>query len=112
MENIQRKIHALDISPLAKKVYLLVSSIPKGKVTTYKAIGDALGTKAYRAIGNILGKNPYIPAIPCHRVVASDGRLNGYAHGVKKKRKLLEAEGVVIEGETVPKTYIIESIIY
>jgi len=48
-------------------------------------------------------QNPDIPAVPCHRVIASDGKLTGYSagEGVGTKRKILEAEGVVFVGNKV-----------
>ncbi|MDP3640290.1 MAG: MGMT family protein [Nanoarchaeota archaeon] len=61
-----------------RKVYALCRKIPEGKVTTYKSIAEALGTKAYRAVGQALKKNPYAPQVPCHRVIATDGSLGGY----------------------------------
>ncbi len=78
------------------QVYTLCRTIPKGKVTTYKRIAEALGSKAYRAVGNALNKNPYAPEVPCHRVVASTGHLHGFAHGLDAKQRLLEQEGIVI----------------
>lgn len=75
----------------------LVDSIPKGRVTTYKLLAQALDTKAYRAIGNALNKNQNLILTPCHRVVKSDGSLGGYALGSAKKRALLNSEGVSID---------------
>ncbi len=63
------------------KLYELLKQIPKGKVTTYKALADKLRTKGYRAVGQIVGKNPNAPKVPCHRVVRSDGGLAGPARG-------------------------------
>jgi methylated-DNA-[protein]-cysteine S-methyltransferase len=84
----------------AQKIYDLLSEIPKGKVTTYKALAKQVKTKGYRAIGQIVGANPNAPKVPCHRVVRSDGGLGGYAFGLKKKIELLAAEGVkVSDGE-------------
>ena len=82
-----------------EKVYVLCKSVPKGKVTTYKAIGKALKGKGmiYRAVGAALNRNPHAPVVPCHRVVNADGRVGGFAHGTKKKIKLLEKEGIKIE---------------
>jgi methylated-DNA-[protein]-cysteine S-methyltransferase len=77
-----------------QKVWAVCARVPKGKVTTYAAIAKKLGTQAYRAVGNALNKNPYAPKIPCHRVVGSDGALTGFAGGVDKKKRLLQAEGV------------------
>lgn len=70
--------------------------VPKGKVTTYKALAHALNTQAYRAVGNAMNKNPYAPEVPCHRVVGSDGSLVGFASGLGKKKKMLESEGIII----------------
>jgi methylated-DNA-[protein]-cysteine S-methyltransferase len=77
-----------------QKVWAITARIPKGKVVTYGDIARALGTKAYRAVGNALNRNPYAPAVPCHRVVGSDGSLTGFAAGVEMKKRLLSEEGV------------------
>ena len=77
-----------------EKIYELLKKIPKGRITTYKAIADKLGTSAYRAVGQIVGANPNAPKVPCHRVVKADGSISGYAFGVSKKIALLQAEGV------------------
>ncbi len=79
-----------------ERCYALLRSVPKGKVTTYKKIADALGCKAYRAVGQAMKKNPYAPHVPCHRVISADGHIGGFAHGQKKKIALLKREGVVI----------------
>ena len=79
-----------------KKVYDVVSKIPKGKVLSYKEVASLAGRpKAYRAVGNILNKN-YDPAIPCHRVVRNDGKIGGYNRGIAKKKEVLAQEGLVI----------------
>lgn len=87
-----------------ERIYDLLRKVPKGKVTTYKALAEAAGTKAYRAVGNVMNKNPYgilnctgKDMVPCHRVVDSKGHLHGFAHGLKKKRVLLEKEGIRIK---------------
>jgi len=82
--------------PFSENCYALLRRVPKGKVTTYKALAEALGTKSYRAVGNAMNKNPYAPKVPCHRVVCSDGRIGGFAHGAKKKINLLKKEGIKI----------------
>ncbi|MFQ5931241.1 MAG: MGMT family protein [Nitrospiraceae bacterium] len=79
-----------------ERVWALCARVPRGKVTTYGEIAHKLGTRAYRAVGNALHKNPYAPAVPCHRVVGSTGDLTGFASGLRKKQHMLEAEGVVI----------------
>src|SRR3989338_9525432 len=92
------------ITQFQKKVYELCSKIPKGRVTTYKEIGKALGKdgNVYRAIGQALNKNPFAPDVPCHRVVCADGSLGGFAHGGRAKIALLKKEGVtVVAGKIV-----------
>ena len=77
------------------KVWNEIAKIPKGKTKSYKEIAKAIGRpKSYRAVANACGKNPYVPEIPCHRVIRSDGKLGGYSGtgGIKKKAKLLRAE--------------------
>lgn len=79
-----------------EKVWALTARVPRGKVTTYGAIARKLNSRAYRAVGAALRSNPYAPAVPCHRVVGSDGDLTGFAGGVPRKRALLLAEGVAV----------------
>lgn len=87
----------------ALKVYSLLRSVPKGKVTTYKILANALNTSAYRAIGQVLKKNPYAPEVPCHRVIASDGTIGGFngnkfGPDIERKKKMLLSEGVQFDG--------------
>jgi methylated-DNA-[protein]-cysteine S-methyltransferase len=87
-----------------EKVWTLCARVPRGKVTTYGAIARALGsTAASRAVGAALGRNPYAPQVPCHRVVAADGKLTGYsgAGGLALKKSLLEKEGVRVRNGRV-----------
>ncbi len=77
----------------AKKVYKAVLTIPLGEVRTYKWVARKAGRpQAYRAVGQILKNNPYPLIVPCHRIVASSGRLGGYIFGKKVKRTLLNLE--------------------
>ncbi len=79
------------------KVISLLKKIPRGKVSTYKYLARAASRpKASRAVGNACGKNPYAPKVPCHRVINSNGRLGGYAHGAKRKIALLKKEGIIV----------------
>jgi len=79
-----------------ERCYEVLKKVPKGKVTTYKEIAKRLKSKGYRAVGNAMNKNPYAPRVPCHRVVCSDGKVGGFAHGTKKKIEMLRKEGVGI----------------
>ena len=94
------------MSDLADRVYTLLKTVPRGRVTTYKALADAMGTKSYRAIGQIMRTNPYAPQVPCHRVVASDGTIGGFmgkTNGptIQKKITMLQKEGVNIKENKV-----------
>jgi methylated-DNA-[protein]-cysteine S-methyltransferase len=78
------------------KVWKEINKIPIGSVKTYKEIANLIGKpKSSRAVANACGKNPYVPSIPCHRVIRSDGYLGGYSGigGVEQKKKLLIEEG-------------------
>lgn len=79
-------------------VWEKIRSIPAGKVTTYGAIARSLGTGAYRRVGQACNRSPGMPDVPCHRVVASDGTLHGFAGGLDRKRDLLEHEGLEVTG--------------
>jgi methylated-DNA-[protein]-cysteine S-methyltransferase len=92
------------ITLFQKKIYALVSTIPAGHVTTYKYLAEAAGVNCARAVGQALKRNPFAPAVPCHRVIASDLSIGGYAGArsgklVKQKKSLLEAEGVQFVGK-------------
>ena len=84
-----------------KKCYEKISLIPRGMITTYAEIANSLDSNAYRAVGNAMAKNPKLIAVPCHRVIRSDGSLGGYALGINKKIQLLNAEGVKIMNNQV-----------
>lgn len=85
------------LSQFKQNVYNITRQIPKGKVATYAQIARLAGNpKAARAVGMCMRTNPDVPATPCHRVVASDGRLTGYSAGAGlfTKSEMLLAEGV------------------
>ena len=83
------------IQTFANRVRAVVAQIPKGKTMTYKEVAERAGSpRAFRAVGNILNKN-FDPNIPCHRVVRSDGTTGGYNRGAKRKREILQEEGVL-----------------
>lgn len=82
-----------------QSVYALTRAIPPGQTRTYGALAQALGqpygSGTARAVGQALGRNPHAIIMPCHRVLAANGKMGGFtAHGtVNVKRRLLEAEG-------------------
>lgn len=80
-----------------ERVYDVVRHIPKGQVLSYAQVAQKAGSPgAVRAVGSILSKN-YDPAIPCHRVIRSDGSLGQYNRGEEQKKKLLIAEGYLVQ---------------
>ena len=88
------------------KLYQLLKKVPKGKVTTYKALAQALGTQAYQAVGQAMKNNPYAPKVPCHRVVKSDGSIGGFmgktrGPAIRKKKKLLQKEGIKFDEDKI-----------
>ena len=94
---LEQQIKSGKLSPAMsfnQKVWTLTARIPQGKVVRYADIARALKSNGYRAVGNALNRNPYAPAVPCHRVVGSDGSLTGFAAGLDKKQRLLAKEGV------------------
>ncbi len=85
----------LDVQGTAfqEAVWRELRQIPSGETRTYAELAAAVGRpKAYRAAGSANGANNVAVLIPCHRVIASDGSMGGYAYGLEIKRKLLEAE--------------------
>ncbi|KPW58463.1 bifunctional DNA-binding transcriptional regulator/O6-methylguanine-DNA methyltransferase Ada [Pseudomonas syringae group genomosp. 3] len=76
-----------------ERVWQALRDIPAGSTATYTDIARQLGMpSAVRAVANACGANKLAVAIPCHRVVRSDGSLSGYRWGVERKRKLLDIE--------------------
>jgi len=77
-----------------KKCWQELLRIPYGKTRTYAQIARAVGSpNACRAVGGANHHNPVAIIVPCHRVVASGGKLGGYGGGLDIKQKLLELEG-------------------
>jgi len=80
-------------------VYLVVSQVPQGRVTTYSAVARFLNNpRGSRAVGWAMRQCPYeISKVPCHRVIKADGTLGGYgSEGVKRKASLLRKEGISV----------------
>lgn len=85
----------LDIRGTAfqERVWQALRTIPVGSTASYAQIAAQIGApSAYRAVAQACGANILAVAIPCHRVVRSDGGLSGYRWGVERKRQLLEGE--------------------
>jgi len=76
-----------------EQVWQVLRRIPIGETQSYKDLAVAIGRpKSSRAIAQACAANPLAVVLPCHRVVASDGRLSGYRWGVERKASLLERE--------------------
>lgn len=97
----------LDLMPLGtefqKKVWSVLLDIPYGSTISYgeiaKVVADDLGlaSMSSQAMGGAVSRNPISIIIPCHRVIASNGNLTGYAGGLDKKKALLKREGIEFE---------------
>jgi methylated-DNA-[protein]-cysteine S-methyltransferase len=84
-------------TPWQRDVWQALCAISSGHTTSYAAIARALGRPtATRAVGAAIGRNPLSIIVPCHRVVASDGRLTGYAGGLAAKQHLLDHERAAV----------------
>ncbi|MGD9539742.1 bifunctional DNA-binding transcriptional regulator/O6-methylguanine-DNA methyltransferase Ada [Methylocystis sp.] len=76
-----------------QRVWAALRDIPAGETASYAEIAKRIGApKATRAVARACAANPVSLAIPCHRVVRSDGALSGYYWGVERKRELLKRE--------------------
>ncbi len=87
------------IPPFHRKVYKALCKVPAGTTITYAELAKRAGSPgAARAVGQAMAKNPFPIVIPCHRVIASNGKLGGYSGrgGVAAKRALLAREGVFL----------------
>ncbi len=85
-----------------KKIYEVVSRIPKGKVATYGLVARMAGNPRWsRVVGYALHNNPAPGVIPCHRVVNREGKVaESFAFGGSDiQRKMLEDEGIVFEAD-------------
>jgi O-6-methylguanine DNA methyltransferase len=75
------------------KVLEIVKSIPRGGVMSYGEVARRAGNaRAAQAVGAIMQAN-HDPAVPCHRVIKSNGQLGGFNRGPEKKQNLLRSEG-------------------
>lgn len=82
-----------DGTPFQQEVWQLLYQIPYGTTWTYKEMAQAVDRPlAVRAVGTAIGRNPISIILPCHRVVASDGSLAGFAGGLPRKKILLDLE--------------------
>jgi methylated-DNA-[protein]-cysteine S-methyltransferase len=80
-------------TPFQRRVWAGLQTIPYGETWSYGQLAATIGNPAaVRAVGLANGRNPIAIAIPCHRVIGSDGSLTGYGGGLDRKRYLLDLE--------------------
>jgi methylated-DNA-[protein]-cysteine S-methyltransferase len=85
-------------TPFQHKVWTALPKIPAGTTMSYGALAAKLNApKAMRAVGHANGSNPISVVVPCHRLIGANGTLVKYGGGLKRKRWLLEHEGVVLK---------------
>jgi O-6-methylguanine DNA methyltransferase len=83
------------------RVLSIVRRIPAGRVATYGDVAEAAGSpRAARAVGNIM-RGCRSAGVPCHRVIAANGRLGGFGGNLQLKRALLRAEGILVTANRV-----------
>jgi methylated-DNA-[protein]-cysteine S-methyltransferase len=84
-------------TPFQARVWAELRRIPLGATCSYGDIARAVGSAAaVRAVGAANGANPVSIVVPCHRVIAADGTLNGYGGGLPRKQWLLQHEGALL----------------
>jgi O-6-methylguanine DNA methyltransferase len=81
-------------TPFQRRVWQALRAIPYGETRTYQQVARAVRRpRAVRAVGAANGANPVALVVPCHRVVATGGKLGGYGGGLELKARLLAMEG-------------------
>ena len=75
------------------RVWQVLRKVPAGSTVSYRELAERLGRpQSTRAVATACAANPLAVAIPCHRVIRTDGSLSGYRWGIERKRELLERE--------------------
>lgn len=86
-------------SPFQFQVWKSLLHLPRGRLTSYRHLGDSIGkSSASRAIGNAVSANPIAILIPCHRVIRSNGDVGKYRWGTGRKRALIAWESSSSQG--------------
>ena len=75
-----------------QRVWQALLTIPNGETVSYGEIARMVGCKSAQAVGQAVGANPIALLIPCHRVIAANGKIGGYAYGEERKKRLLAWE--------------------
>ena len=95
-----------DLDPTRRAVYAATREIPPGSTRSYGEVARAIGREDFegaRDVGAALAKNPFPIIVPCHRVLAANGKLHGFSApgGLDTKRRMLELEGAPGYGQQV-----------
>ena len=80
-----------------KRVWTALLTIPYGETLSYGEIAQMVGCRSAQAVGQAVGANPIALIIPCHRLIAANGQLGGYAYGTEIKKRLLELEEILLK---------------
>jgi len=89
----------------ARAVLARLAEIPFGELVSYGELARAAGRPgAARAVGGAVGRNPLPIVVPCHRVIAADGKLGGFSAGLPNKRWLLRLEGHAVDTDSTNET--------
>ena len=89
-------------TPFQKSVREILLDIPRGKFMTYGEVARLAARRlgkarmSAQAVGNAVGANPFPIIVPCHRILASGGRLGGFSSGLEIKRRLLDLEHIPV----------------
>jgi len=99
------------VTDFQRKVYAATAKIPMGQVTTYKLLAKYINCGSCQAVGQALKANPFAPEIPCHRVIATDRTIGGFAGSTQtailaKKYALLKQEGINFKAGKVSEKFI------
>ena len=89
------------VPPFHQQVYGQARRVRSGTTITYGELASRLGSpRAARAVGQALARNPFPIVVPCHRVLAANGRIGGFSAdgGAETKRRMLAIEGVAVPG--------------
>jgi methylated-DNA-[protein]-cysteine S-methyltransferase len=101
-------VHAIDDlpvdpggTPFQAKIWKRLCEIPTGETMTYGELAASVGhPDGARAAGGAVGSNPIPIVIPCHRIIAANGTLNGFGGGLQRKRWLLRHEGAAFRDDS------------
>ncbi len=84
-------------TPFQTKIWDALKTVSYGTTVSYKELAGRAGyPKAYRAAGNAVNRNPIAVILPCHRIIASDGTIGGFAPGPETKIKLMRLENISV----------------